>query len=215
MKSTTRSRVSEQRLVRFTAVLVVVATTSAVYADPRKEASEPAPAELTATVIASDASEPAPAADTAKQRPEPEAAASSATSKSDDCFLKPEQMELLTDILRFFTDNTMKFLSSNRDNQLEVRPHSNDKWDVLAKNKTKLLSDNSPELLTGNSVKVLSDVRLFSNINLNVNIHVENSGNKDSTVAAPDKVDSAFRRLDRDGDGKISPAEFRAGMAEK
>jgi hypothetical protein len=147
----------------------------------------------------------------------------SSTVSNLDSLIKPDRMGLLTDLFRLFTDNTMKCLSSNKGNRLELKPLSENEaellsgneTELLSDNETKLLSDNRPQVLNGNSVKVASDVHLFSNINLNININVQNSGNKDSTVAAPDKVNSAFRRLDRDGDGKISPAEFRAGMKEK
>ena len=53
-------------------------------------------------------------------------------------------------------------------------------------------------------------MKFLSEIHVNVNIHVENSGNKESNVGGQDSIDSIFKKLDRDGDGKISVDEFRA-----
>ncbi|HBO46147.1 MAG TPA: hypothetical protein DD670_19930 [Planctomycetaceae bacterium] len=82
-----------------------------------------------------------------------------------EAFAKRGRLGVLSDFVRFFTDNEAELLSEN-----DTR--------LLSENKTKLLSDNRPSLLNGNTVKLFSDVNIFSGINVNVNIRIENSGNK-------------------------------------
>jgi hypothetical protein len=93
--------------------------------------------------------------------------------------------------------NAAKLLSSNYDNQMGIKPFSN--------NAAKLLADNAPQVLNGNTV-----VKVFSDINVNLNVHVENSGNSASGPRGPEGIDAAFKKLDRNGDGKITADEFRA-----
>ncbi|NLE40049.1 MAG: hypothetical protein GX621_18695 [Pirellulaceae bacterium] len=106
--------------------------------------------------------------------------------------MRRESIDVLSDLVRFFTDNETKILSENQ---------------------PKLLSENRPSLLNGNTVKLFSDVSILSGINVNVNVRIERSGNKRVNSDGTSDADEVFERLDLDGDGKVSAEEFRAGLS--
>lgn len=62
-------------------------------------------------------------------------------------------------------------------------------------------------MLSGNSAKLVSKVRVLSGIKVYVNITFGTSDNEGG--GDPHRADSLFSTLDRDGDGKLSPEEFR------
>jgi hypothetical protein len=128
-------------------------------------------------------------------------------------------------ILKPFSDNAAELLSGN-ETEVEVEsektidvfsgnPESEIDVEPFSENELELLSRNRAEILNGNTVKLFSDINVLSGINVSVNINIENSGNEHSSLGGHDRFDSAFRRLDRNGDGQISAEEFRAALSEK
>lgn len=98
-------------------------------------------------------------------------------------------------------------------NETEVELLSDNTPKLLSENRAELLSGNSPELLSRNRAHLFSDnlarfiskVRVLSGNTFHVNITIENSGNR----PAGSESDTLFGSLDRDGDGRLSPEEFR------
>jgi hypothetical protein len=157
--------------------------------------------------------------------------------------VKPEHVGLLSTDMCRIADNVAKLLTGNRDNEAILKPFSENVAEILSGNETELdvdtdqeanllshnpesqidiepfsendvevLSGNRAELFSGNTSKLFSDVNLLSGINVSITINVQNGG-EHPHARGPDGIESAFRRLDRNGDGKITIEEFRAVMS--
>jgi len=99
-----------------------------------------------------------------------------------------------------------------------AEPHpallSGNKTDVelLSGNTPKLLSGNRASLLSGNSARMVSKVQVLSGITVRLNIVINKGG---ARAAKPAAAESLFDSLDRDGDGRLSPEEFRQARSDK
>jgi len=88
---------------------------------------------------------------------------------------------------------------------------SGNRAELLSRNEPELLSGNRASLLSGNSARLLSKIQVLSGIKIEVNITI-NGGDKGGPAG---EADSVFSRYDRDGDGRLSPAEFRRSLEAK
>jgi hypothetical protein len=98
-------------------------------------------------------------------------------------------------------DKTLKFLASNRDNHVVLKP--------LSGNRIETFSHNRPKIVVGDTVKVLSDIQ----VNVNINVQVGNGREMDAKPTPRDKADATFKRLDRNVDRQTHPRESREPAA--
>ncbi len=87
--------------------------------------------------------------------------------------IKPEKMGVLTDNQCRITDNAPHLLA---DNETEVELLSGNRAEILSGNEVPLLSGNTAELWS--RIRLLSGIKVFSDIQVDVHINVQNSGNR-------------------------------------
>jgi len=159
--------------------------------------------------------------------------------------IKPEEMDMLSDNLWKAAGNIAKFVADNRGNETILQPLSENSAELFSGNKAKLdvdnnqkanllsnnpeseievepfsendvdlLSHNHPRILSGNRAKLFSDVNVLSGITVSVTINIQR-GDEHPDDDDQKGVESEFRRLDRNSDGRISAEEFRSAMRSK
>jgi len=87
--------------------------------------------------------------------------------------IQPGKMGMLTDNQCRITDNAPHLLS---DNEADLELLSDNNAEILSGNEVPVLSGNTLELLS--RLRLLSGIKIFSDIKLDVHIDVQNSGNQ-------------------------------------
>jgi hypothetical protein len=99
-------------------------------------------------------------------------------------------------------------LGSLEEMELGLFSENETEFGLLSGNKPAICSGKRAGLLSGNTARLVSRVNVLSGIKFNVNITIQNSGNKPG-------ADALFGSLDRDGDGQLSPDEFRQALQKR